>query len=168
MIDQSPAPHSTSTSPSSDRHGAQRPARNLAPGQAAAGQGTRLPLLGRRIIFVDDNPDLVAVCARLLGGHGAEVIGTCSHREAFSILWEDAADAVVSNLGEDGAGFELIERIRTADDPQVASVPAIALSGFDHTEVIEQAFAHGYDLFLPKPVALTELVSALGSVIRPE
>lgn len=126
----------------------------------------RRPLAGCRIVLVDENLDLVRVCERLLGNHGAKVFGTCSHVEAMWFLEDQSANVIISNLGEDGAGLDLIRQVRTAKDPRIASLAAVALSGYDHEEVIGQAFTRGFDLYLAKPVEIRELVRALAVLLQ--
>jgi CheY-like chemotaxis protein len=61
--------------------------------------------------------------------------------------------------GEDG--FALIHRLRSQPDPDVASIPAAAITVSRSTEDRHQAIAAGYQLELQKPIDPDELVSAI-------
>ena len=69
---------------------------------------------------------------------------------------------LVSDLrmaGEDG--FALIHRLRSQDDPDVASIPAPAITASRLNESRHHAIAAGYRLQLQKPVDADELASAI-------
>ena len=86
------------------------------------------------------------------------------------MLEQHHADVLLSDLrmpGEDG--FELIHSLRSRPEPDVASIPAAAITVSRLTEDRHHAIAAGYQLHLQKPVDPDELVSAiltLASMLR--
>ena len=79
-------------------------------------------------------------------------------------IWQP--DALVSDIGmplEDG--YALIRRVRALSREQGGQVPAVALTAFARSEDREQALEAGYQLHLPKPVNLSELVAAVVKVL---
>jgi CheY-like chemotaxis protein len=61
----------------------------------------------------------------------------------------------------------LIQKVRAAErDHAQPRLPAIALTAYVGAADRKEALAAGYDLYLAKPIALADLVRAIGSVSR--
>jgi len=63
-------------------------------------------------------------------------------------------------------GYDLIRQIRGLPSNKGGRVAAIALTAYTRTEDRLQALRAGYDMHVPKPVELTELVAVAASVAR--
>ena len=135
------------------------------PGRASAGA-----LSAMSVLLVEDDEDARLLLAQTLEYYGARVLSVGSAAEAVRILEQHHADVLLSDLrlpGEDG--FALIHRLRTQRDPEIASIPAAAITASRLTEDRHHAIAAGYQLQLQKPVDPDELVSAiltLASMLR--
>ena len=69
---------------------------------------------------------------------------------------------MVSDIGMPGMdGLELMRRVRGSSDPQVAGVPALALTAFSRKEDRLGSLEAGFDEYLSKPVTPAELVRAV-------
>jgi CheY-like chemotaxis protein len=66
--------------------------------------------------------------------------------------------------GEDG--YALIRRIRALPDESGGRVPAIALTAYARVEDRMQALRSGYQMHVPKPVELAELVAVAASLVQ--
>jgi CheY-like chemotaxis protein len=76
-------------------------------------------------------------------------------------------DILISDIGMPGTdGYELIRQVRRLPADRGAKVPAIALTAYTRIEDRLQALRAGYDMHVPKPVELTELVAVAASVVR--
>jgi CheY-like chemotaxis protein len=114
------------------------------------------------VLLVEDDEDTRLLLTGALEYYGAHVLPVASASEAVRMLEQHHADVLLSDLrlpGEDG--FELIHRLRSQRDPDVASIPAAAITTSRLTEDRHHAIAAGYQLQLQKPVDPDELVSAI-------
>ncbi len=115
-------------------------------------------------LIVDDQPDLADGCARLLEEIGFKsqlaysvddaILLFRSHRPALVL-----SDIYFCNDGRDG--FDLADYVR-ANNPRT---PVILMSGYDASEVEEEARDAGATKFLHKPFESEELLSAVISVL---
>jgi CheY-like chemotaxis protein len=74
---------------------------------------------------------------------------------------------ILSDIGmpnEDG--YELIRQIRTLPPESGGKTPAIALTAYARVEDRLQALRAGYQLHVPKPVVLAELVALIASLVE--
>lgn len=140
---------------------------SLEPVQAASGRLNlpSIPLNGISILVVDDDPDARELTSMLLRKNGATVRAAASAAEAFSALSTSAdflPNLLLSDIGmPDEDGYSLIARVRALTLPNVASVPAIALTAFGSAEDRERAFASGFDAHLTKPIEPSQLVGEI-------
>jgi CheY-like chemotaxis protein len=141
------------------------PATSQTPAAAPAGPPAAAVLQGLRILVVDDEPGAREWCRLTLGHYGARVVAAASASEALSVLRREGADVLVSDLrlpGDDG--YDLIRRVRGLDDERGGRTPAVALTGYPRVEDRSRALDAGYDVHVPKPVAVTELVSVVAAL----
>ena len=118
----------------------------------------RLPR-GRRILVVDDHPDIRRLIADILTPLGHEVDGVASGRTALRRLKEGRYRAVVTDYRMPGmTGTELIDRIRQ----EGLRIPALLMTGV--VDEILEAWLQSRPAvgFLHKPFGPRDLVRALG------
>jgi signal transduction histidine kinase/CheY-like chemotaxis protein len=113
----------------------------------------RAQLVGLKVLVVDDDADTRHLVKDLLSEYGAEVALAASADEALHALRAERPDVLVSDIGmPDVDGFELVQRVRSLPDPQLATVPALALSAFARERDALRARQVGFDGFVPKPL----------------
>ena len=61
-------------------------------------------------------------------------------------------------------GYQMLREIRALTAGQ--NIPAIALSAHVSEEVRQQAFAAGYQIHLPKPLEIAQLIEAIGALTQ--
>jgi len=116
-------------------------------------------LLGCTVLVVDDEPDTLVLIEEALRPTRATVLTAASGTEAMTILRERAPDLLISDIGMPGMdGFALIRWVRTADDPRIQPIPAIALTAFSRYEDRMRTFEAGFNDYLSKPVSPDMLV----------
>jgi PAS domain S-box-containing protein len=130
-----------------------------------------IDLLGIRILVVDDEADARDMLRTLLEEFGADVITASSARDALDVLsspWKP--DVLVSDIGmPEDDGYTLIKKVRALSAEQGGRVPAIALTGYVRVEERTRALTEGYQMFVPKPVEVSELATLIAGLIgRPE
>ncbi|HEX5604675.1 MAG TPA: PAS domain S-box protein [Pyrinomonadaceae bacterium] len=122
---------------------------------------------GLRILAVDDEPDTRELLRQGLEFLGAKVkvVGTAA--EAIDYLRGSVPDILISDIGMPGTdGYDLIRQVRALPADRGGKVPAIALTAYTRVEDRLQALRAGYDMHVPKPVELAELVAVAASVSR--
>jgi CheY-like chemotaxis protein len=76
-------------------------------------------------------------------------------------------DLLVNDIGmPDEDGYDLFRKLRTLSDERGGKVHAIALTAYARTEDRLQALRAGYQVHVPKPVELAELVAVAASLVR--
>jgi signal transduction histidine kinase/CheY-like chemotaxis protein len=123
-------------------------------------------LNGIHVLVVDDDPDAREALALMLARSGASVTTASSADEAFNELGAGRFDVLLSDLAMPARdGFDLIQRVRHAEDDRVRRVPAIAVSAFAREEERTRAIACGFHLHVAKPVTPEELVNAVSALL---
>jgi PAS domain S-box-containing protein len=119
-------------------------------------------LSGKRILFVDDDPDAAGLVRHILEGCGAEVRTATSGNEAIALMSSAQFDVLISDIGmPEMDGFELMKAIRTLDRDSGGKIPAVALTAFSRSEDRRNAMVAGFDTFISKPVDEQELIAVV-------
>jgi len=122
---------------------------------------------GLKILVVDDEADTRELLKEGLEFCGATVSVAGSAAEAVEAVMAKTPDILISDIGMPGVdGYDLIRQIRRLPAANGGKVPAIALTAYTRTEDRLQALRAGYDMHVPKPVELAELVAVAATVVR--
>ncbi|HEX6043335.1 MAG TPA: ATP-binding protein [Pyrinomonadaceae bacterium] len=122
---------------------------------------------GLTILVVDDEPDTRDLLRQGLEYCGAKVRTADSAASALAQLDEELPDILISDIGMPGTdGYELIRQVRQLPGEKRRRIAAIALTAYTRVEDRLQSLRAGYDMHVPKPVELTELVAVAASVAR--
>ena len=120
-----------------------------------------------RILVVDDEADTRELLKQGLEYCGAEVKVVGSAEQALNELKTALPDILISDIGMPGCdGYDLIRQVRRLPHASGGKLPAIALTAYTRIEDRLQALRAGYDMHVPKPVELAELVAVAASVVR--
>jgi CheY-like chemotaxis protein len=130
---------------------------------ASDDDGTNLH--GVHVIAVDDDLEMLGLLRAILEGAGAKVTTVANATGALQTMHLLRPDVLVADLGMPVMdGISLIHRVRHASDPQVRSVPAVAVTG--RAEYEAMVLESGFEMYLPKPVEPSELVAAVADLAR--
>ncbi len=92
-------------------------------------------LQGVRVLLVEDERDTRELLSVALAGYGARVRAAASVNEALDALRAAVPDVLVSDIGMPGRdGYDLLDAVRSADEPRISTVPAIALTAYAKPE----------------------------------
>jgi len=126
-----------------------------------SGDHEHTPLVGLRVLVVDDEPDSRDVVRHILQREGAIVSTAASAAAALRMISIAAPDVLVSDVGmpyQDG--YDLIRAIRRQESG-AARLPALALTAYARPEDRDRAEAAGFQLHLTKPVVASTLVASI-------
>jgi signal transduction histidine kinase/ActR/RegA family two-component response regulator len=120
-----------------------------------------------KILIVDDEPDTRELLKQGLEYCGAVVrVASCA-AQAIDEMVASIPDILISDVGmPDIDGYDLIRQVRGLPPEKGGKVAAIALTAYTRTEDRLHALRAGYDMHVPKPVELAELVAVAASVAR--
>ena len=111
-----------------------------------------------RILFVEDSIDVLNLMRLEMEELGHVVLTETNATSGLEVAKRERPDVIVSDIKMLGIdGYEFIKQLRQI--PELASVPAIALTGFGLKQDIERALAAGYTAHLCKPVEVEQLTA---------
>ncbi|MEP6718886.1 MAG: GAF domain-containing protein [bacterium] len=117
-----------------------------------------------RILIVEDQPDTLEMLAATFRSRGFETIACESASEAIDCVDRQQFDILISDIAmPEMDGLQLIREVRSR--PGLATVPAIALTGYASQTDAKSAIAAGFDLHLSKPIDPGDLMAAVHNLI---
>lgn len=127
---------------------------------------------GVRVLTVEDDADTSMIVQTILERAGAEVVSASSANAALDLLRPVDSRAtfqlLISDIGMPQMdGYGLIRRLReieSAEPDRAPRLPAVALSAFAREEDRRRALEAGYDRHVAKPIAVDELLNAVGEL----
>ena len=112
----------------------------------------------KRVLVVDDEPDLLDLVSAILDGEGFSVATSSSAEDALRQLADGGFDVVVSDVQMPGAdGFELLEIVRASE----WGVPVILISAFPTHEGLLRSVELGSFAYIEKPIDAPYFVSVV-------
>jgi DNA-binding NarL/FixJ family response regulator len=119
----------------------------------------------KRLLVVDDEPNLLRAVAVCLRAEGYDVVTARSGQEALVRVAESVPDLVVSDIRMPGMdGFQLARQLRSS--PRTDLVPVVFLTAKDETADRVAGFRSGVDAYLVKPFEPDELVAVISNILR--
>jgi DNA-binding NtrC family response regulator len=118
---------------------------------------------GQRILVVDDEPDMVENCTRLLRRAGYRILGTTDAERALALLESERPDLLLTDLKMPGIdGLELMRRARDLDP----ALPVIVITAFASIDSAVAAIKAGAFDYLPKTFSVDELTVVVERALR--
>jgi DNA-binding response OmpR family regulator len=117
---------------------------------------------GRRVLIVDDEPDVRELVRVLLERAGYTVIEAVDGRACLRALFADRPDAVILDVAMPGLdGWQTLERIRDVSD-----VPVLMLTARTNELDRVRGLRGGADDYVLKPFGRQELVARVEALLR--
>lgn len=124
-------------------------------------------LSGLNVLVVDDDSDTLALMVTALTRRQANVTAVSSAGEAIRAITQRRPDVLISDIAmPDEDGYVLIEKIRRLENGRPDHIPAVAITAYAKDEDRERALSAGFQIYLAKPVELTELISVVARAAR--
>lgn len=126
-------------------------------------------LSGVNVLLVDDDSDTLTLMTTALTRRHANVTAVSSAGEAIQAISRKRPDVLVSDIAmPDEDGYGLIEKVRLLENGAAPTIPAVAITAYAKEEDRERALSAGFQIYLAKPVELTELISVVARAARRE
>jgi DNA-binding response OmpR family regulator len=117
----------------------------------------------RRVLVVEDNPDLAFGLRTALEVEGYDVVHAESGTEGFTLACSAAPDLVVLDLMLPGmSGYEVLRRLRRAE----CDVPVLIITAKGEEADKVQGFRLGADDYVVKPVGVLEFLARVEALLR--
>lgn len=118
----------------------------------------------KRLLIVDDEPNLLRALEALLGAAGFEVTTARSGPDALVKLAQAVPDLIISDIRMPGmSGYELARQLR--DSSRTALVPIVFLTAKGETEDRIEGFRAGVDAYFTKPFVPDELLALINNIL---
>ncbi len=120
-------------------------------------------LYSKKILLVDDEPDLLKMAADILKDAGFETVLTApGAKEAVAAAKQEKPDLIILDVMlPDGDGFSLMKQLRTFTD-----VPVIFLTAKDEAADKLAGLGLGADDYISKPFMPQELLLRIYAILR--
>jgi CheY-like chemotaxis protein len=119
----------------------------------------------RTILVVDDEPDLVANCERLLHRAGHEFLRAYSGPDAIALIDRERPDLVVADLRLPGMdGLTVARHARS----QAPLIPVILITAYDSPQARASARECGASIYLAKPFSNAAFLDAVRQALLPK
>jgi CheY-like chemotaxis protein len=116
--------------------------------------------LRRRVLVVDDDPEIVTFLATLLELEGIESTVATSAAAALEKLEHGLPNLVLLDIAmPDRDGLDLCRALKK--DPRTRDVPVFVVSARPGKDVVERALAAGAEEFIRKPFENQELIARI-------
>jgi CheY-like chemotaxis protein len=131
----------------------------------SANSEDQLQLTDVKVLVVEDNADAREYVVMALQELGARVTAVSSVRSALEVLEQISPNVLISDIGlPEADGYELIRKVHDLEAQRGVKIPAIALTAYAKQEEKLKALAAGFQIHLPKPADLNELVSSVATL----
>ena len=123
--------------------------------------------MGKKVLIVDDEPNIVAALEYLLQRKGYEIRIAADGEEALRQVQSFAPDLVLLDvMMPRQSGYEVCQRIR--ERPEWSAVRIVMLSAKGREAEVSKGLSLGADLYITKPFSNAELVARIGELLGEE
>ncbi len=114
----------------------------------------------RKVLIVDDEPNIVTALEFLLKRSGYEVRVASNGAEALAQVESERPDVVLLDIMMPGkSGYEVCQRLR--ERPEFAQTKIVMLSAKGSEAEVNKGLSLGADLYITKPFSTQELVATI-------
>ena len=119
----------------------------------------------RRLLVVDDEPNLLRAVAASLSAEGFEVATAQTVEEALVTMAQTVPDLLISDIRMPGKdGYALVRQLRSS--PRTQLIPVVLLTAKDQTVDRIAGFRAGVDAYVTKPFEPEELLAIIDSILE--
>jgi two-component system, NtrC family, response regulator HydG len=115
-------------------------------------------MMTERILILDDEPDTIENCRRILNASGYRCVVTTNPEEALRLLRSEGSDLLITDLRmPDMDGMELLRRAKEID----ARIPVLMLTAYATVASAVEAVKAGAFDYISKPFSIDQLKIAV-------
>ena len=119
----------------------------------------------KKILVIDDEPDIVKVIADRLELHGYEVIGAYNGSEGLKKAQDEGPDVILLDIIlPEMHGFEVCKKLK--ENPKTSKIPVILITGAGLEDVAKDESEVQAEAYIAKPFESKKLVNTIGTVIE--
>ena len=138
-----------------------------ADGERRGAAEEKAPLTGLRVLLVDDDDDSRELMADTLRLNGAEIAQSASSEAALSELERTRPHVIISDIAMPVLdGYELLRRVRALPLTRGGATPALAVTAYTGTEVVERVLQGGFHRYVAKPIDIGQFVAAVAELAQ--
>jgi len=113
--------------------------------------------MGKKILVVDDEPDMTAMISELLGTHGFEVRIAADGQAALDAVAQEAPDLILMDIMLPKVdGWLVCQKLKT--DEKFSKIPIILVSGILESDAEANSAVEKCDYLIAKPFKLEKLL----------
>ncbi|RME24610.1 MAG: response regulator [Deltaproteobacteria bacterium] len=118
----------------------------------------------KRILVVDDDPDILTLEQRVLTREGFEVVTVDNGKQAIELLSREKFDLVLLDvMMPEVDGFEVSRAFTESGENR--RVPVVFVTARDDAGAMREGFSAGGTVFLSKPFTAAQLVRLVHTLI---
>lgn len=119
----------------------------------------------KRLLLIDDDPNLILLVKDYLEFRGYEVITAENGQEALDMLQKESPDMIICDvMMPQMDGYSLVEHVRK--DPRTSWIPVLFLSAKGQSQDRVKGLNTGADVYMVKPFEPEELVAQVESSLK--
>lgn len=117
------------------------------------------------ILIVEDNELNLELATDVLESSGYRVLAARTAIEALELAKRAHPSLILMDIGLPGMGG-LEAKARLSADPEIASIPVVALTSHAMAGDREQALAAGFTDYITKPIDIGTFAQTVGHILR--
>ena len=121
--------------------------------------------MGKRILVVDDDENILNLEKTILEGKGFHVTRAAGGAEALDLLASASFDLVLLDVMMPGVdGFTVCRKIK--EDPRMKDLPVIFLTAKGGGEALAEGFESGAIMYINKPFTANKLLTIVNTMLE--
>src|SRR3990170_5872528 len=121
--------------------------------------------MSKRVLVIDDDPDVLGFVSRSLEAEGFDVRTAGTGRTGLAAATAAPPDLVLLDLSlPDANGYEVLRSLQSG--AATSHVPVVLITVASTVEDLVKGLDAGADDYVTKPFAIEELIARVGSVLR--
>ena len=106
--------------------------------------------MGKRVLVIDDDPDVLATTKGMLGADGFDVVTADGGEEGVAKALADSPDLILLDvLMPRMNGMEVFKKLR--EEPKTTGIPVIFLTAVGEETFVKSALMLGAEQYITKP-----------------
>ncbi len=121
--------------------------------------------MAKRVLLVEDEPNIVTSLTFLLKRAGLEVSVETNGGQVLDAVFRDTPDLLILDVMlPELSGYEVLRKLRA--DRRAEGLPVLMLTAKGQSADRETALEAGANMFITKPFANSELIAAVNDLLK--